>query len=140
MKTIKHKKGKHNANIISKLRTFYKSIFSKSIEVKFTEDSKYDGNTSWNKILGRGGIRYNFKEKVRKTEQMLVWRYLKNEDIFEVAEYKRINYKWSADILCRMKTDERKQFSLDFLKSPIPTGAYFGGRETPNRNLTYQIK
>lgn len=140
MKTIKHKKGKHNAIFTSKLRTFYKSIFSKNIEIKFTEDSKYDGNVSWNKILGRGGIRYNFKEKVRKAEQMLVWRYLKDEDVFEVAEYKRINFEWSADILVRMKVGERKTFNLDFLSSFIPTGAYFGGRETPNRDLTYQIK
>lgn len=140
MKSIKHRKGRHNANFISKIRTFYISVFSKNIEVMFTEDSKYDGNTSWNKILGRGGVKYNFKEKVRKTEQMLVWRYLKNEDIFEVAEYRRVKFEWSADILAKLKVNQRKAFCLEFLKSFIPTGAYFGGRDTPNRDLTYHVK
>lgn len=140
MRKIKHKKGKHNAIFTSKILTFYKSIFSSSIEIEFTEDSKYNVNDSWNKILGRGGVFYNFKQKVRKTEQMLVWRYLKSEDIFEVAEYKRVNYEWSVENITKMKVNQKKKFNLNFLKSFIPTGAYFGGRETPDRDLTYKIK
>lgn len=150
MKTISHKPQKHHAGFFSKIITLWMSLFRRKVTLIFNiktlngyRNSKYDvgeHQMSWNKVLGRGGLKYDFSKKVRKTQQTLVWRYVPKEDIFQVADYKRENYEWSVENIRNVKANEDIVCDLSFFRSWIPTGAYFGGKATPNVKVMYNIK
>ena len=141
---VEHKKGKHNVGILDKIRIYFISLFRKKLIIKFTEDSKYDlkdeDQYDFNKIVGRGGLIVNSKG-IRKTEQFLVWRYNIKEDVFEVTQYWRKDYKFDYNRdLIKMRVNQEEEFDLSFLKSPIPSGGHFGGNEVAPNDLNYKIK
>ena len=104
-KNITHDKGSHHAYHMSKMQTFYASWFSSKVVLDFRESSWYSpdliqGNP-WNKITGRGGFAYNRSEKIRKTEQMLVWRPIQ-DSLIELDYYWREDYepRSQATLIC----------------------------------------
>lgn len=143
MRLVKHRTGKHNVGFLDKLYIMFFSLFKKKITIKFTEESKYDlkdnDQKDWNKIIGRGGFMFK-PSKGRKTEQFLVWRYNIEDDVFEVTTYWRKDYKFDFDRnYTTMKVGDKKTFDINFLKSPIPAGGYFGGNEVAPRRVRYYL-
>lgn len=108
----------------------------------FTNESKYTlaGNDQedFNKILGRGSLLgYDFNRRIRKNEEMLVWRYIPSIDKFEVAKYWRTNYKMKYEVVASLNPNEAHTFDLNHFRSVLPTSCYFGGNRTPNKDLKY---
>lgn len=141
---VKHIKGRHYCNLSSLLKLYYVSLFRQynTLEIHFSDKSKYDlkdgDQWDWNKIIGRGGLKYNRGE--RKTEQFLVWRYNIKDNQFEVTEYWRQDYKF--DYTRKLKiTDGSKPIVTDisFAYSFLPLGGYFGGNEVAPNDLEYKI-
>lgn len=143
-KNVVHQKGRHHATHLGKMQTLYASWFSTSVTVDFRDSCWYspdliEGNP-WNKITGRGGLVYSFKDKVRKTQQTLVWRPIQ-DSLIEIAYYGRKNYEIYWEVVDTAKISEPKEIPIrGHLRSFVPTGAYFGGREPAPRTMHYRVK
>lgn len=144
--TVKHKEGRHFATLWSVLQIAYISLFKKGkpIYIYFDDNSKYNLESNdqydWCKVVGRaqGG----WKNGIWKTEQMVVWRYIKETNEFHVADnYFREDYKMFLPRKWEVVKDEGfVKVSTDKLWSLLPVGAYFGGNMPAPRDLTYKIK
>lgn len=146
MVTVKHKKGRHFASFLSLLKVIWIGLFKKGkpIYIYFDDDSKYDlkdnDQWDWNKVIGR--VQGGWKDGVWKTEQMVVWRYIKELNEFHVATgYHRIDYQMYLPSKWEVINDEGfVKVSTDKLWSLLPVGAYFGGNRPAPRDLSYKIK
>ena len=137
------KKGNHFSSIKSQIGGFLKVLFKDSVEVTFSEDSKYDLKDSdqkdWNKILGRGGLK--IKEGIRKNESFWVWRYNIEEDIFEVTFYWRKDYKFDYNRhYYKLKVGDTIKISCRKLYGLLPLTPYFGGNRVAPNNIKFEIK
>lgn len=141
MELVIHRKGKRLPDLKMVLKGLFYSLFPNKITIEFVEDSKYDIETQsqWNKIYGRGGIWYDFKNKVHRDSKMLVWRYNKKTDLFQIAEYERNDYEFSYNVTHSIEANQRVTIRPKF-KGIKPLSFYFGGRSTPNKTIYYLIK
>jgi hypothetical protein len=138
---IRHYKSKHLADFITTIKGLWFSYFRQGCYLRFTEEAKYsiDNKYQWNKIIGRGGLLYDFKHKKRKSSKMVVWRYNPDINLFQVAEYQNRNYQHSYNIILNLDPNEQGYVPFNF-KGIIPLSFYFGGSEKPNKDLYYTIK
>lgn len=127
--TIQFRQGKHHCGFWGKLYLLWCAIFRRSITVVFPEDAKYqlsvNDQRDWNKLIGYGGIRYNFKKKIRKTEHLYAWRYVNG--YFEVAEYSRKDWEFRFKVLFFLIPNQPIEIPLKSLRCGLPLGGYFGG-------------
>lgn len=142
---VNHKEGKHHAKINDKNRIFFRSK-PHSILLKFDTSCRYEldtGQTSWNKIYGTGEMTWKYIDGSykRKRETMLVWRYNKNTDKIEIAQYERQDYDILPEIIIGdLDFNEEGIYNLGFLKSGSKTGPYFGGKLPAPHDMSYLIK
>lgn len=141
---VKHKQGRHYATIGSLIKVYLLSLLKpKKVEIVFDEKSKYNlfsnDNWDWNKVLGRGGLKY--KNGARKEEQFIVWRFIPELNQFHVAKYGREDYqmvlpkKWDT-----IFSKGSVIVDTSNLKSIFPLGGYFGGNMFAPCNLEYKVK
>ena len=142
---VKHKKGRHYANLKALLQIYYVSLFKRNAKLKltFSEKSKYNLNSSdnydWCKIIGRGGVIY--KNGKRKEEQFIVWRYIWDINQFHVSRYSRVNYQMQLPTAWISIYDKGSCYvEIDWLKSLLPIGGYFGGNMPAPCDLEYKIE
>lgn len=139
---IKHREGKHIASFFNTVYVFFNSLFKRNIILKFTEESKYfldnKNKLNWNKIVGKGGLIYSCKKK-RKNEVFLVWRYNRDKDIFEIAEYYRENFTFFFHIVKTVKINEKYSFNINFLRGIIPLTPWFGGSKPSPKDVKYSL-
>lgn len=138
---VTHRKGKRLANFWLTLLCLWKSFFAKRITLVFTEESKYEiyNQYKWNKIIGRRGLFYDFSYKVHKNFTTLAWRYNKDLNLFQVAEYTRKDYEASYKVVGNLLTNQKGTFKCNF-KGVIPLAFRFSGIEKPTKNISYLIK
>lgn len=141
MVKVKHRKGKRLVNIFLTIYCLWKSFFVKKIVLCFSENSKYDINNQyqWNKIIGRGSLNYDFKSNQHKESRMIVWRYNKKLNVFQIAEYKRKNYIFVYNIVSNLKVNQKAEFVCKF-RGIKPLAFYFGGQDKPNKDIEYLIR
>jgi hypothetical protein len=137
---IRHYKGKHLTDFIATIKGLWFSYFCHGCYLRFTEEAKYkiENKYQWNKIIGRGGLLYDFKYKKRKFSKMVVWRYNPDVNLFQVAEYQNKNYQHSYNIILNLDPSEKGYIPFNF-KGIIPLSFYFGS-EKPNKEIYYTIK
>jgi hypothetical protein len=140
---VQHRKGKHYATLSSLIRVFFISLFYSRCRLIFTDESRYDlkgvDQADWNKVIGRGGTKYNNGK--RESEQFLVWRYDIENDIFQYTDYWRIDYEMEwlpANHIEGYRTTE--WITLNWFYSTIPLGGYFGGNKPAPNDLSYYIE
>lgn len=141
--TVQHCKGKHYATFASLTRIFWASLFYSRCRLIFTDESKYDLKSNdqldWNKVIGRGGLKY--KNGKRKDEQFLVWRYNLDKGVFEYTNYWRVDYDMAWQPAKQIESYHTTEWiGLKWFFSPLPLGGYFGGNKTAPKDLIYYIE
>jgi len=147
MNKIVFRDGYYWPTFPSLVNSLFLNTSHRVVALRFTEDSKYIQENSkeqydWLKIVGKGSL--SMKEGpegylVRKSEAILVWRYLPEHDVFQVARHYRINGVRQPILPRHIKTmcaGDTRLFSMAFTKGfgPVRIFPYFGGTSPEPKN------
>lgn len=150
MKEVRFKKGARLPNWSAIIYLLWKFLLRRPITIVFTAASRYQVDpkeqADWLKIGGRGGLMAKKTNRgwIREKENLVVWRYNVQADIFQVSEdYGREDYEMKLPTRDQIKNvPENFGITLDSskLKGWLPMPPYFGGTLPAPHEVKFFVK